>query len=66
MELPTLKFQNIISEAVESIRETIQKPMDVKYETIASGLSSYVSDFKGMSTKDKIGKVVGLVNMFIN
>ena len=65
-EHDVLKFQTIISEAIDSIRETIQKPMDDKYVSIASGLSSYVLDFKSLTTKDKIGKVVGLVNMFIN
>lgn len=60
------EFQGIITEAVDGMRNSFEKPVGDKFTNAAANISRYVLGFKKMNTLDKISNLVGIVNDFIN
>ena len=60
------EFQGIITEAVDGMRNSFEKPVGAKFTNAAANISRYVLGFKKMNTLDKISNLVGIVNDFIN
>ena len=60
------EFQGIITEAVDGIRNSFEKPVGEKFANATANISRYVLDFKKMSTLDKVSNLVKIINDFIN